>query len=487
VSNPAHLIRSVFQLSLAQGLTWIGGAALAVLLPRFLGDVNLGKYTLAFALTTLIGLGADLGVATYLTREVARDRERAARLTTATLILRVPLSIVAAAAAIAFAHVAHYDDLTRRVLYVLSAGILVNSVSGVVFGTLQGLQQMKIMAITNVLSKVGYAGLAAVLLFGGAGPFELASGYVTVSVFVLCVATVVMLRHVRPTMELDWRLTRTVLLGGLPFFVWQAALLIYGQIDTILLSFLSTDAVVGWYAAAYRIVMIPVFMPTIIVTVVFPALSAAANDAPQFNTIARRAVHAAAMVSIPMALGIMLLPDKIIQLLGYPATFSHSTLPLILLAPHLPVAAIDVMIGTVLNTRDKQRQWALTAVAAAGLNPLLNAAAIPLAQQMLGNGAVGAAAITTLTEVFMMVVGLRLLPAGVFNRTTLFDVLKFLAAGIAMTGVVFFTRELPIVVPIVLGAVVYCAACLILGAVSLGELNQVRLHLMQRQAPAVSS
>src|SRR5262249_39667625 len=317
VPNPAHLIRSVFQLSLAQGLTWIGGAALAILLPRFLGDVNLGKYTLAFALTTLIGLCADLGVATYLTREVARDRERAARLTTATLILRVPLSIVAAAAAIAFAHVAHYDDLTRRVLYVLSAGILVNSVSGVVFGALPGLQQMKIMAITNVMSKVGYAGLAAVLLFGGAGPFELASGYVTVSVFVLGVATVVMLRHVRPTLELDWRLTWTVLLGGLPFFVWQAALLIYGQIDTILLSFLSTDAVVGWYAAAYRMLMIPVFMPTITVTVVFPALSAAANDAPQFNTIARRAVHAAAMVSIPMALGIMLLPDKIIQLLGY--------------------------------------------------------------------------------------------------------------------------------------------------------------------------
>jgi O-antigen/teichoic acid export membrane protein len=486
VSNPAHLIRSVFQLGIAQGLTWIGGAALAVLLPRFLGDVNLGKYTFAFAFTTLIGLGADLGLATYLTREVARDRARAAKLTTAVLALRVPLSLVTGGIAIVAAHLMGFDELTRNVFYVLSLGILVTSVSGVVFGTLQGLQQMKILAITNVLGKLGYAGLAAALLFGGAGPYELATGYVLVALLSLTIGAGVLFRHVRPSLDIDWRLCRVVLLGGLPFFVWQAALLIYGQIDTVLLSFLASDAVVGWYAAAYRIVMIPVFMPTIIVTVIFPALSAATTDSGSFNAIARRAVHAAAIVTIPMALGIMLLPDKIINLLGYPEEFTHSTLPLILLAPHLPVAAIDVMIGCVLNTRDRQRQWALTAVAAAALNPLLNAAAIPFSQHVLGNGAVGAAGITTLTELFMMAVGLRLLPRGVFNRATAFDVLRMLAAGLAMAGVVFITRELPIVVPIALGAVVYFGACLAVGAVSIGDLNQVRLHLVQRQAGAPS-
>src|SRR5204863_9885771 len=111
-------------------------------------------------------------------------------------------------------------------------------------------------------------------------------------------------------------------------------------------------------------------------------------------------------------------------------------------------------------------QWALTAVRGALLNPMLNAFAIPLSQQMLGNGAVGAAAVTTVTELFMMAVGLRLLPKGVLNRATLTDVLRMLAAGVAMAGVVILTRELPIVVPVVLGAIVYCGACLVVGAVS---------------------
>ncbi len=436
MSNPAHLIRSVFQLSIAQGLTWIGGMALAVLLPRFLGDVNLGKYTFAFAITTLIGLGADLGLATYLTREVARDKQSAARITAAALLIRVPLSLLAGAIAIISAHLLGYDELTRSVLYVLSLNILVVSVSGVVFGALQGLHRMKVLAITNVLNKLGYAGLAAALLFGGAGPFELAAGYLIVGVVTLAIGAFVLFKHLKLTFNIDRRLLWTVLVGGSP-------------------------------------------------TVIFPALSAA-SEARLFNMLSRRAVHAAGLVTIPMALGIMLLPDKIIQLLGYPETFTHSTVPLILLAPHLPVAAIDVMIGCVLNTRDRQRQWALTGVAAAALNPLLNVIAIPLTQNMLGNGAIGAAAITTVTEVFMMAVGLRLLPAGVLNRATLTDLLRMLGAAAAMASVVFLTRELPIVVPIALGALVYVGACLMLRAVSLGELNQVRLHLVQRQASATS-
>jgi O-antigen/teichoic acid export membrane protein len=482
LSSPSQLIRSIIQLGIAQGFNWVGGAALAILLPRYLGDVNLGKYTFAFAFTTLIGLGADLGMATYLTKVVARDTTRAASLTLGVLAVRLPLSLAAGTIAIGAAHFSNLDELTRHVVYVLSAAIVVNSASSAVFGALQGLQRMRILAITSVLTKVGYAALAVVLLMGGAGPFELSIGWVFVWLITLGIGLFALFGRTRPSLDGGWATCRAVLLGGLPFFVWQAAMLIYGQIDTVLLSFLASDAVVGWYAAAYRIVMIPVFVPSIIVTVIFPALSAAASHAPTFNGIARRALHASALISIPMALGIMLLSADIIELLGYPETFQHSAIPLALLAPHLPIAAVDVILGTVLNTKDRQRQWALTAVAAAVLNPLLNFVAIPYAQAMFGNGAIGAAAITTFTECFMLVVGLRLLPKGVFDRDTGLDVLRSLGAGAAMCGAVLVTRELPIIVPVVLGAAIYGGTCLAVGAVTITDIKQLRLHVMQRGA-----
>jgi O-antigen/teichoic acid export membrane protein len=456
-----------------------------VLLPRYLGDVNFGKLMSAIALTSLLGMVVDLGATTYLTKEVARDPRRASTLTLNLLVLRVPLSVIAGGLAVIVAHLAGYDALTRTIIYILTLGTLVTSLAALAAATLQGLQRMKALAATNILSKVGYAVAAAALLLAGGGAVAVAGAWVGASLLSLVVSLVVLWRYVGVSTlwaSLNWRTWRRLLLAGLPFLVWQAALLVYGQIDTVLLSVMAHDAVVGWYAAAYRIVMIPVFIPTVVLTVIFPALSAATGDAPTFNALARRAVHVVALVCVPMGLGIMLLAGPIITALGYPASFVHSTIPLILLAPHLPLAAIDSMIGTVLNTQDRQRQWAVIGVAAAVLNPLLNLAAIPYTAAAWGNGAIGAAAITTLTEVFMMVGGLWLLPRGVFGRSTLSDVSKSLVASAVMGVVVLLTRDLPILVPVALGGLVYAAVALGIGAVSWGDLKQVQVYLMRRQA-----
>src|ERR671933_607733 len=127
--TPAHFIRSFLTLGAAQLLTWIGGAAMAVFLPRYLGDVNLGKIALALAFTSLIGLLADLGTATFLTKEVARYPERIVVLSLNTLLIRLTLGGVAVGAAIVTINIAPYDALSRQVVYVMSAGIVVVSLS----------------------------------------------------------------------------------------------------------------------------------------------------------------------------------------------------------------------------------------------------------------------------------------------------------------------------------------------------------------------
>src|SRR4051794_14820554 len=72
VSTSGHFIRGFFTLGVGQVLSWIGAIALTVVLPRQLDDVNLGKFAFAMAFTQLVGLVADLGTPTYLTKELAR-------------------------------------------------------------------------------------------------------------------------------------------------------------------------------------------------------------------------------------------------------------------------------------------------------------------------------------------------------------------------------------------------------------------------------
>jgi O-antigen/teichoic acid export membrane protein len=478
-----HFVRSVFSFGVGQGVSWVASAVLVVMLPRYLGDVNLGKLGFALALVALASLISNLGTATYLMKETARDPARAGGLAGGALLTRVPLTAVAAGAVVVFVQVAGYDATTRSVVYVLCGWILIDSVRTLIQGVLQGMQRMKVLAAVPALASTVYTALAVLLLLHGGGPLEVAGAYVAGQLAGLALCLVFLLRGFRPQPSLDRQVWWTLLSGGLPFFVWQAALVVYGQIDSVLLSLLTGDAVVGWYVAAYRIVTVPIFLPSILVTVVFPALAAAAARPQEFNSIARRALHASFLVTLPMSLGIMLLAGPLIHLLRYPEAFQHSIPVILLLAPGFPIVAADMIIGTVLNSVDRQRQWALAGVAAAVLNPLLNLAAIPLSQSHLGNGAIGAAAVTTATEFVLLGAGLYLLPRGIFDLHTLLKIVRSLAAGAVLVAVVLPLRALPLPVPVVAGVAAYLLASLALGAVSTAEIREVVRHLLPRRLP----
>lgn len=479
MTTPRHFARSVFSLALAQLVTWLATAAVTLLVPRFLGDVSLGKLAFGFAFTYLVGLLADFGTATYLTKEIARNPSRAAALTANALAMRLPLGVIAAAIAVGAVIQAGYDSVTIAIVLVLAIGVVVEALGTIVAASLQGLQRMQAVAVSTAATKLSFAAVATAVLMSGGGAIEVAvatSASVTIG---LLVAAWAFARRVPLSARMEWRLWRDLFFGGLPFFVWQGALVVYGEIDIVLLSLFTHDAVVGWYAAAYRIVTIPVFVPTIIVTVAFPALSALAGDAARFATLARRAMQIVLLLTVPMAVGVMLLAERLFAVLGYPPGFANSLVPILLLAPHIPLASADMVIGTVLNARDRQRQWALAAVAAAVLNPALNLLAIPVTQTVYGNGAVGAAAVTTLTELFLLVVGIRLLPRGVFAGALSLALRCLLAAG-GMAVVVWSVRELPLPVPVLVGMLVYGVASLLFGTLTKRELAGAVSHLLPR-------
>jgi O-antigen/teichoic acid export membrane protein len=473
-------VRSAFSFLVGQGLSWIGSAALVVLLPRYLGDVNLGRLGLALAISSFAAFGANLGISVHLTKEMARAPERAPELVGLGLITRVPLSLASAALTVVFVHVANYDQTTRELVYVLCGWVLLDSVRAVAQGALQGMHRMGSLAAFPAVANTLYAVGAAVLLLNGAGPLPVAVAYLAGQTVAVILTLGVLLRHTRPRLSSSGAEWWWLVTGGLPYFIWQASLLVYGQVDTILLSLMTNDAVVGWYVAAYRFIGIPAFVPIILMTVTFPALTAARGSGA-FKLIAKRALDATLLLTIPMSLGVILISDRLIDLLHYPAAFHNSVIPIVLLAAGFPLVAADMILGTLLNSLDRQRQWAMTGVAAAVLNPVANLAAIPLTQDYLGNGAIGAAAVTTATELFVMAVGLRLLSRGVFDSTTVAQAGRCLAAAAVMAAVVLPLRSFPIAVPVLAGCVAYCLAALAVRAVSFSELGQVWQFLASRR------
>jgi O-antigen/teichoic acid export membrane protein len=472
-------------LGTGQIIGWFGAVVLLAVLPRYLGDVNLGKLTFAWTLTSLFGMLADLGVTTYLAKEVARDVSLIGTLTKSVLVTRLPLSAVAALGAFGFVWLAGYDDVTKHIVGVLCIWIVVGSLANSFGAALQGLQRMRALTVSQVTGKLLQAGLVAAVLLNGFGPLEVAIVTVLSTAASMAIAAFALRKELSANTVLSRPHLRLAILGGMPFFVWQAALMVYGQMDFVLLSVFTHDAVVGWYASAYRLVMLPAFVPVIVTTAMLPALSSLSRDPVRFRVVARRSLQLVVLATLPMTIGILLLPDKIIQFLGYPAVFANSIVPMMLLAPHVPLAGVDTIMGTILATLDRQRQWAMVGIAAAVLNPIGNLVAIPLTNHLFGNGAIGAAVIASLTELFMFVLAMRLIPRGVFHLGTLGYVGRCLAAGGIMALVVVVVRDAPFPFVVAIGAVAYAAGSLAMRTLSVTQLREVVAEVLDRRVASV--
>ena len=226
-------------------------------MPRFLGDENLGKINLAFAFADWCGLLASLGITTYLTKEVARRGAAGGSVVLNALVLRFGLALGVGGLAMVVASLLDYDDLTRQLVYLLSAHMLLCVVAGVLVGGLQGMQQLRVVAVIDAVSKALQFVLIAAVLLAGYGAIAVAVAFVVSDAFAILCYLWAVHRHGGLRGRLELRTWRSLALGGMPFLVWETALLTYARIDVLILAMFSPAAVLGWYHAAYRLISIP--------------------------------------------------------------------------------------------------------------------------------------------------------------------------------------------------------------------------------------
>jgi O-antigen/teichoic acid export membrane protein len=465
--------RNLGWLLMSQLATW--GMSILVLLisPRKLGDNAFGKLTFASVFVSFFELLGQFGTGTFLMKTVAREESRLARYVFNTLALKVLMGAALAAVAVSLA--ASLGNSREMVLLigVFAMGMYFNVLNNALVGGLQGVQSMGRPALWEIARSyfVGLAGLS-VLLHGGS--LLMYAFVINLGSVIPLIGNAVHLRSVlRVRPNIDIRLWREVLVGGFPFFVWSALLVVYGLIDIPLLQHFCGSDTVGWYGLAYRWVGMPAFFAASVATAFFPSLSAdSIVDREAFARLANRALRIVILVTTPAAIGIALIAGPFLTLL-YGNEFAQSVPLMRILALHIPIVGIDIVLGVVVVAADRQRAWTVVALVAALFNPLLNLAAIPLTVSAFGNGAIGAAAITVLTEFLVMVGALLLRPAGVFDRVTSKFFVRALVASLAMVPVVLALGQMPLAVQIAGGAITYGVVSMTLGTVTVSEIRQL--------------
>jgi O-antigen/teichoic acid export membrane protein len=472
-SRPAvSMARGALSLLSTQPLTWTASLLGAVLVPRYLGDQGLGQYTIAITLANLGGLIASLGVPNYLRRQIARQPGEVTRVGSTALALALLCASTVAIVVLGGEWLRAGGAAPASVLTVALIGMVVAAPQAVLFSLFVGQERHARFAWLNAGTVVASAAAGlGVLVLGGDLIAFMVAGLATSAIITLCGWRSASFR-LDPTAVAP-RLLLALARCGLPFLGWNVALQIYGEVDKLLLGALAQDAVVGWYAAAYRIVGIPVFIPTLLVTPLLPVLARCADDLVLARRTLTRTAFVALVLTTPLC-GIIIATAPVIpNLLGWPAPFANAVPLLMILALHIPVVAVDMVLGTALMALGRERKWLVVGILAAVFNPALNLVLIPYCERQFGNGAIGAATVTVLTELVMLAGALTLMPKDLVDRALVGSAARITLAALCLLGVTATLLYVALPLAVAGGGVVYVAALLVLGVVSPAEIGAV--------------
>jgi O-antigen/teichoic acid export membrane protein len=475
--------RNIMWLTASQIATWSGSLVLLVVMPRHLGVEDYGAYQFVVAFMGYFTLVGMLGSNTFLVKTIARDHTTVGRYLANALTLKFVLTAALSVLAIGLGYLLGYSDQTMVLIEigcVLMFAVVLNDAIG---SALQGLQRMGNFAFWRVVQMAVGVGFGLAVLRAGHGVIAFAFAAPLGALIPLIANSVNVWPALRRSFRIDFKMWSTLIKGGAPFLLWSAILVVYGTIDIPLLKAMGGQAVVGWYTLAYAWVSMPASFSSIVVAAMMPSLSATAvQESPtEFTRLANRGICVVAFVGLPASIGIALVASDVFAFLNYQAGFEHAVPLIQILALHIPIVGMDMVLGSALIAVDRQKAWTLIACGAAILNPLLNLVAIPMTMHAFGNGAIGAAIVTVLTEVLMMIGALALRPAGVMSRGVVSFTLRSAAAAIVMIPAVVALGSGMLPLKIVVGLVTYAVASLALGTISL---DGIRQSLRGRFAPA---
>ena len=456
-----------------QPITWLASLLTAAFLPRYLGDGDLGQYTVALTIAGLTGTVMSLGITTSMVRSVAAQPGRAFRDGPAALVLLVGLAIPVVVGLALAGPLLGFAAEQADVLALVLAGMVITTAQSVLYSVLVGQQRHGRFAWINAASALftAVAGIL-VLVAGGSLATFVAVGLITMSLALVLGWKCSGVGFDRSAINLPH--FRALIREGFPFLGAVVATRLRGDIETTLLAILVGHQAVGWLAAATRIVAVPLFIPTLIITPLLPALSQCAHDRGALDRAVRRSLGALMILMLPISALIVAIAPAIPDLLGWGPAFWNSVLVMQVLGLTMPLTAVGMVLGTALIALGRERRWLGVSIAATGLGIGLNLLAIPAFDVGVQNGAVGASIVRIITELVMIGGALILLPRGLVDRATGLLLSRIVIASACLTVVAAWLVPVSPVVAVAGGALTYIVTLLLLRVMRLADAWRVR-------------
>jgi O-antigen/teichoic acid export membrane protein len=446
----------------------------SVLIVRSLGTQAYGQYAAVLAFGGLFVFLSDLGLSPYTVREVARWRdtpggaERIRALYGNVLLLRILLSLLAAALLVTTAWLTGRPIVMVIAIALGALGLIMYSVQGASEAMLSGFERLDLVAGVRVLYQIVFVFVGAALLWAGLGYY----GLIFANLLGIALITRVCWKAARHQGLLpgvaavrEWP---ALLRASIPFGLIGFTLGLSYKFDSVLLNLFRGDAETGYYNAAYNLVFSTVVLSNVINTSLYPSLARQAASAPQSLTpIYERALRYLLALALPIAVGACALADQIVPFL-FTAAYTPAVPALQVVIWVVPLMFASEFLGYVVVIGGAERAAARAVIASTSFNVAINILVVP------GYGFLGAAVMTVLTESVLVGLYIWMLRTKMRQVNWKHTLVLPLLAALLMGGLALVLRDLPLVLDVALSGVAYLGFLVLLGVIGRDELRFVR-------------
>jgi len=430
---------------------------LSIFVGRVLGDVALGQYTFAFAFPQILTVFLDLGYATLLIREVSKDKTLAEKYLNNILIFRLFLFPLIFFILFIGINIMGYPENIKNIVYLFGIFTFFRTLTNVFYCIFRAFEKMEYNAYIVIFSTILRSSLGLIILFLGYGLIELGLIF-AFSAFAEFIISLILCRKkfVKIKFQVPFSFIKKTYRTALPLGMLTIFGIIYVRIDTVMLSLMKGDAVVGWYNAAYNLVLGFQFIPHLFMHALLPTMSFySVSSRESLQKTYEKSFKYLFILGLPISVGIFMLADKF-MLFFYGKDFINSIVALQILTLNIVLIFLCSCTGFLLISINKQNQMAIAAASLALLNVIMNSFLIPSYSYL------GAGIATIATELFLLIIYLYLLKQNSFTCNIKKIFIPASVACCVMGIFLYYFSEIQLILQIFIAIILYIVLLIIL-------------------------
>jgi O-antigen/teichoic acid export membrane protein len=434
------------------------------LITRYLGKEGFGDYSTVLAFFAFFSAVADLGLYPISTREISRPGSDEKSILGNVFAMRLLVSLGIVLISPLMALFFPYSFSVKVGISIAALSYFFASSYSVLIGLFQKRLVMDKVAIGELIGKIFQ--VAAIII---AVKFNLGFRFIIGSLFINMIVSFAVIylwsrKYIVFKPLFNWPAWKDFLKESYPMGISAIVVFAYFKMDTILLSVMKTNADVGIYNAAYKVLESVIFFPAMFIGLVMPLMARYIfHERKKFEIIADKTFKVFLIFTVPLLIGLSFLSQDVIRLIGG-ANFSESVGVLKILAWAIAFVFFGNYFTNILIAGNIQRKLMVILFICAVFNILINLFLIPK------YSFIGAAITSSATEFLVAALSGYLVYRELNYRPSFEKIFSILAGGATMAAFLYFFSGLNFFVLALSSAAVYFASLWILRAVSTEEI-----------------